>query len=143
MVIAKPEWFGRRKYTGWGVTPKTWQGWVYIVLVIGPIILFQSLPFWTPKIRIVVTILWLAFLLIDILDVMLRMKLDEREKIHEAISERNALWAIMTVLVVAIVYDVVSGALSQELKIDWFLVVALFAGVIVKAISNVVLDRRN
>lgn len=37
-MIAQKEWFGRRKYTGWGVTPKTWQGWVYIAVAVGLLI---------------------------------------------------------------------------------------------------------
>jgi len=26
-MIGNPEWFQRRKYGGWGIFPKTWQGW--------------------------------------------------------------------------------------------------------------------
>lgn len=143
MVITKPEWFGPRKYTGWGVTPKTWQGWVYIAVVIIPFIIFQSLPLWDTTTRLIVTIAWILFLLIDIFDVMFRMKKDERQKIHEALAERNALWAMMIVLVIAIVYQVINSALQKTFELNWFILAALFAGLIVKAISNIYLDKKN
>jgi hypothetical protein len=144
MVIGKPEWFARRKYTGWGITPKTWQGWLYIALVIIPFAVFQSLPYWDIKIRMIVTVIWVLFLMIDVFDIMIRMKKDERDKIHEAISERNALWAIMIVIVIGILYQIITSAIDQNMtKIDWFLLIALFAGVIVKSISNFYLDKMN
>ena len=33
MIIAKLEWFGPRKYTGWGLSIKTWQEAVYIAVM--------------------------------------------------------------------------------------------------------------
>ena len=35
-MIAKPEWFNQRKYSGWGVTPRSWQGWAYTLAIIVP-----------------------------------------------------------------------------------------------------------
>lgn len=29
-MLGNPKWFKRRKYSGWGLTPATWQGWVYL-----------------------------------------------------------------------------------------------------------------
>ncbi len=143
MVIAKPEWFGPRKYTGWGITPKTWQGWVYIAAIFLPFIIFQSLPYWGTQTRVIVTVLWAVFLIIDTLDVMIRMKKDEREKIHEAIAERNALWAVLFVLIAGILYQAIKSGLNQTLEVDWFLVITLFAAVIVKAVSNIYLNKKN
>lgn len=143
MVIAKPEWFARRKYSGWGVTPKTWQGWIYLAVIIIPFIVFQSFPNWSDKTRLIATTVLVLFLLIDIFDVMFRLKKDERETIHEAFAERNALWAIMIVLVLGILYQAISSALSNTIKIDWFIITALLAGVIVKAISNIYLDNKD
>lgn len=143
MVIAKPDWFGRRKYTGWGVTPKTWQGWIYLAAVLLPFIIFQSLPYWSQETKVTVTIVWIIFLFIDIGDVMIRMKKDERERTHEAIAERNALWIVMIVLVVGIFYQILTSALQQEIRVDLWIVVALFAGIVVKAISNIYLSKKN
>lgn len=44
MIIARPEWFGRRKYGGWGVSIKTWQGALYLASIIMLILLIQLLP---------------------------------------------------------------------------------------------------
>ncbi|MGV8151523.1 MAG: hypothetical protein ACP5OG_00425 [Candidatus Nanoarchaeia archaeon] len=144
MVIAKPEWFKRRKYGGWGVVPKTKQGWIYLALVLIPFIILQSIPYISANIKLVITGAWLVFLCVDIFDVMIRMKQDEREKIHEAIAERNALWAIMIVLVVGVGYQVArSTVLQTTSEIDWFLIAALFIGLGVKAISNIYLDKKD
>ena len=143
MVIAKPEWFKRRKYSGWGVTPKTWQGRAYLIVIMSVFFIFQILPYWDVQARIIFTGAWLLFLMIDISDVMIRMKKDEREKIHEAIAERNALWIMVLVLVIGILYQLLMGALKQRIEIDWFIVVALFFGLIVKTASNLYLDRKN
>lgn len=143
MVIAKPEWFKRRKYGGWGVTPKTWQGGVYIALVLIPFITFQVFPYWSIQTRLIVTGIWILFLIVDVFDVMFKLNKDEREMIHEAIAERNALWAMMIVLVMGIFYQMLTSVLNQILKINWFIVVALFLGLIVKTISNIYLDRKN
>lgn len=142
-MIGKPDWFARRKYTGWGITPKTWQGWLYIALVILPFAVFQAIPFWDMTTRAIVTIVWLLFLIIDVTDIMIRMKKDEREKIHEAIAERNALWVIMLVLVLGLMYQLLSSGLVKEIRFDPVIAIALAAAVIVKAISNIYLDRKN
>jgi len=54
-MIGKPEWFKRRKYGGWGIFPKTWQGWVYIAAIIIPFMVFNALPFWSEKTKMIVT----------------------------------------------------------------------------------------
>ena len=33
-MIGKPEWFERRKYLGWGIHPKTKEGWIYLLFII-------------------------------------------------------------------------------------------------------------
>lgn len=142
-MIGKPEWFARRKYTGWGITPKTWQGWLYIALIILPFAIFQALPFWNITTRIAVTAVWVLFLVIDVVDIMLRMKKDEREKIHEAIAERNALWVIMLILVIGLVYELITSSLNGKISFDPLIAVALAGAVIAKAISNFYLDRKN
>lgn len=142
-MIGKPEWFTRRKYLGWGVYPKTWQGWVYIAIFILPFAIFQALPFWSVQTRMIVTGVWLLLLIVDVIDIMVRMKLDEREKRHEAISERNALWAILLVLAVGLLYQVVTSALDNSIVFDPVIAAALVGGLIVKAASNIYLDRKD
>lgn len=142
-MIGKAEWFARRKYGGWGLTPKTWQGWLYILVIIAPLILFQSLPFWSNKTRLAASIIWIIFIAVDVIDIMIHMRKDERETIHEAIAERNASWAMVAVLAIGILYQIISSALQEKLYFDPFLAGALFAGVAVKAASNIYLDKKN
>ena len=141
-MIGKPEWFKRRKYGGWGITPKTWQGGVYIALLLIPFIVFQALPYWDTATRMKVTIGWVAFLLLDMTHIMVALKRDERESKIEALSERNAAWVMMLIIVLGVLYQIISSALQQELAVDWFLVAALFGGMLAKTISNLVLERR-
>ena len=141
-MIGNPKWFERRKYGGWGIHPKRWQGYVYLAIVLIPFIVFQALPYWDIKTRIYVTVGWIAFLLLDTTHIMVALKRDERELKIEALSERNAAWVMVLILALGILYQVISSALQQKLAVDWFLVTALFGGMLVKTISNVVLERR-
>ncbi|MBW2990080.1 hypothetical protein KY348_00065 [Candidatus Woesearchaeota archaeon] len=141
-MIGRPEWFERRKYGGWGVHPRTWQGVVYIILVLVPFVIFQALQIWDAQTRIYVTIGWVLFLLLDVGHIMIALKRDEREEKIEALSERNAAWSMMIILVIGLAYQIITSALNQSLMIDWFLAAALFAGLIVKSVSNFTLERK-
>lgn len=141
-MIAKSEWFKRRKYAGWGVSPKNWKGWIYIALVMFPFIVFQSLPYWNTEVRLYATVAWILFLMLDITPIMVTPDRDERERKNEAVAERNAAWFMVMILVIALTYQVISSALQQALEINWFIVVALFGGALIKTITNVYLDRR-
>jgi hypothetical protein len=146
-MIGKPEWFGRRKYSGWGITPKTWQGWVYIAAIIAPIAIFQALPFWSMTVRLVITGIWALFLAFDITDIMVHLKKDEREQIHEAISDRNAAWFMVVVLAIGFSYDYARNTVLNHgfswSSINPFMAAALFGGLLVKAISNIYLERKS
>jgi len=141
-MIARPEWFTRRKYGGWGVTPKTWQAWVYTAFVMGVLILIRAMPFWDDQQRLIITGVWVAFLMADIIPVMVTLHRDEREYKNEAIAERNAAWFMSMVLVLGVLVELMLSALNQEILIDWFLVIALIGGLMVKSVSNYVLDKR-
>jgi len=141
-MIGRQEWFKRRKYGGWGLFPATWQGWVYIAVAIGILFVFQLLPL-NDNARLVGTITWAVILAIDTIDIMIRMKRDERETKHEAIAERNALWAVMIVLCVGIAYQAASSTVIGKFTVDPIIIIALVAALIVKAISNIYLDRRD
>jgi hypothetical protein len=142
-MIAQKDWFERRKYGGWGVSPKTWKGWVYIALILIPFMIFQSLPFWNMQTRMIITIIWIGFLFLDIIPVMINLKRDEREHKIEAISERNAAWFMSLVLIIGILYELINSSLREEISVNIFLVLALLGGAIVKSISNYKLEREN
>jgi hypothetical protein len=141
-MIGKAEWFKRRKYGGWGISPKTWQGWLYVLIVLVPFMIFQALPFWTDQTRFAVTAFWIAFLLLDVGHIMITLNRDERETKIEALAERNAAWFMSIALTIGIVYQIITSALGENLYVNWFMVVALFGGALIKSASNIVLERR-
>lgn len=93
-MIGKSKWFNVRKYTGWGLTPNCWQGWAYIFAFIIPIALISNLNI-DSNFKDIFSITIIAILLIDTLHMMSQIKKDEREKLHEAIADRNALWFLL------------------------------------------------
>ncbi len=142
-MIGKSEWFERRKYGGWGIHPKNWKGWTYILAFIIPLIIFQSLPFWDTKTRLIITGIWAIFLIADTIDIMIKMKKDEREKVHEALAERNAMWAITIILTIGLAYQIAISAFKQQILVDWWIIAALTIGLIIKSASNLYLDKKD
>ncbi len=142
MIIARPEWFGRRKYGGWGVSIKTWQGALYLASIIMLILLIQLLPLEAIA-RLYVTGAWLLFVFIDMFDVMWKVQRDEREYIHEAIAERNAAWAMIPILVVGMFIELILSSLRGEPRVNPFIALALIAGVVAKSVTNYRLEKEN
>ena len=141
-MIGKQEWFRRRKYTGWGFTPVTWQGWVYIICTVAPWVLILNTGSMN-QVRIVLAVIWAIVVGIDFTHIIINLPKDERDRIHEAIAERNALWIIITVLVIGIGYQGASGVVTGISKIDPVIVIAVIAGLLAKIISNVYLDKKD
>ena len=141
-MIAKPEWFARRKYFGWGVTPRTWQGWIYTLAIFSSVVIIQTIPNLDAEVRTAGTVFWVAFVLLDLLPIFVTVKKDEREYKNEAIAERNASWFMVMVLVIGILYAIVISGLNHEFSINWFMVLALFGGAVVKAVSSYYLDNK-
>ncbi|MFA6095151.1 MAG: hypothetical protein WC757_04710 [Candidatus Paceibacterota bacterium] len=140
-MIGKPQWFARRKYTGWGFTPSTWQGWVYLLVIIIPFVLLQSLPI-GDNLKLILGIVWAVIFIADFIDIMIHLKKDERDRLHEALAERNALWVIIAVLITGIGFQTAVGVASGVVRVDPIILIALIAGVIAKAITNMYLERK-
>lgn len=142
-MLGKAKWFTRRKYSGWGLSPKTWQGWLYILVFILLVALINYLPI-TQSVKLVLTISLICLLLIDVVHIMLTLKKDERETKHEAIADRNALWVMLVVLIIGILYQTVTTSLNNQVpQVDYFLIGAILAAVIMKGITNYYLDKRD
>lgn len=142
-MIGKPLWFKRRKYGGWGLFPASWQGWVYIIMFVAAIFATQYISGdqTTKMVGLGVVAL---ILVLDTIDIMIRMKSDEREAIHEAFAERNALWTIIFVLAAGVAYQAAqSSMLSGNYSVDPVIIVAIIAGLAVKAASNYYLDKKD
>ncbi len=141
-MIGNPTWFCRRKYTGWGVTPCTWQGWAYVGVFIAMVGIVQLLPL-ADTVKIGATIGIAALLCIDVIDIMRKIKKDERETLHEAIAERNALWVMLAVLVTGVGYEAASSSVTGTITVNPVILIALGGAVIAKAVTNLYLDKKD
>lgn len=139
-MLANPKWFRRRKYTGWGYTPNTWQGWLYVGVWVSTIILFALITKWlefSSQSQLITIGTLLIIMIADVLDTARRMPKDERESIHEAYAERNACWVMIAVLLIGLVYQLMVGLINHNsIVIDPFILIALLGGTIAKAITN-------
>ncbi len=138
-MFGNPKWFKRRKYTGWGLTPATWQGWVYLGVLIC-IVIFVSLLVTLLQIKtshqILIILSTLIIIIIDAIGIIIKMNKDERETLHEALAERNATWVIAFILLGGILFQLTVSLLQGNLYIDPFIIAALLGGIITKGISN-------
>jgi hypothetical protein len=141
-MFGKPEWFTRRKYTGWGLTPKTWQGWAYILVFAAPLILIPEATFLPGDMKVAAMLAWALIGCLDILDIMAKLKKDEREVQIEAIAERNSAWAMVAAIVIGIGYQVSSSIASKTMAVDPFLLAVLMAGLFAKAATNWYLEQK-
>ena len=138
-MLGNPRWFKRRKYTGWGLTPNCWQGWLYIACFLSSILIVYCIGKWlglSTKYQLIIMGIFLIFLIVDSLDIALKIDKDERETKHETIAERNVSWYMSFVLTLDILYQAITSALKGSLFIDPFIIAAIFGGIIVKAATN-------
>lgn len=126
-MIGNPKWFTFRKYGGWGITPKTWQGWAYIAILIAPLIFLKSGNLF---------MLWLVLVLVELIDIKLKIKKDERERIHDAIAERNASWFMVLSLVIGTFIKMALENRLNDPTIDPVIVVAILGGALVKSVTH-------
>ena len=128
-MIGNSKWFYVRKYTGWGLTPNCWQGWLYVIIFIIPIAIIDSISL-DPHFKSIFIGAWTVLLLIDVFHMMTQIKKDERERLHEAIADRNALWFMIFVL---IIYAFIKQSL------DPVFLVALLGSTAIKALTQIYL----
>jgi UDP-N-acetylmuramyl pentapeptide phosphotransferase/UDP-N-acetylglucosamine-1-phosphate transferase len=141
-MIGKKEWFTRRKYTGWGLTPSTWQGWVYTAVMVAPLVVMSFLQ--VNETVLAVIIVWFIIFAVDITDIMIHVPKDERDALHEAIAERNALWAMIAVLTAGVGYQAATTiAEGKDAWVDPVILVALAGALIAKAATNWYLDKHD
>lgn len=134
-MIGNPKWFNPRKYSGWGLTPNSWQGWAYIGLIALPLIFVNQLPI-NEQFKTGFFFVWGLFFAIDFIDIMRKIKRDERDKMHEALAERNAMWFMIAALVVGVAFQSGKSAITGNVEIDPIILIALFGAMITKAITH-------
>ena len=134
-MIGNPKWFNVRKYTGWGLTPNCWQGWAYVLIFALPIIFINEVPLnISSNYKNIFSLVWIVLLLVDVIHMMSQVKKDERERLHEALADRNALWFMMFVLIVSAIYD---SFFNQSTNI--IVLIAVLGSVLVKSITQIYL----
>lgn len=125
-MIGNPKWFSVRKYTGWGLTPNCWQGWLYIALFVAPIVFLNSIPL-DQNIKNIFTTILAGLLVIGVVHIMSQIKKDEREKLHEAIADRNALWFMIFILLI--------GAFIKQV-VDPIIIIAIVGATVIKSVTH-------
>jgi hypothetical protein len=140
-MIGKPEWFKYRVF-GWGLAPKTWQGWAYVAVFAAAIgfvtaagINMQAKP-WLFGIL-------LGILMLDVIHIMVQLpkKSDERDNYHQLIIERNCSFVAVGALLAVALYQAYQhreliAAGFKGLPFDISIVIVLGAMVATKAIST-------
>ena len=98
-MIGKPEWFTYRIF-GWGVRPRTWQGWSYLAAVAAIMGLIRFLPI-ANAIRMWCFGILVGLVVLDVIHIMTRLdkEHDERERLQQMIIERNCSFAAVVTLI--------------------------------------------
>ncbi len=150
-MIGKPEWFTYRRF-GWGIAPKTWQGWVYIGVFIAIILgISGSATFLPESIIIRMMIFVVAILVLDTFHIMSQLGKvhDERQNLHQTLIERNVAYGAVFGVIAVILYQmyqfsvkVAAGWVPDTyLPFDWELGFILAVMLVVKIGSGVYLSR--
>ena len=126
-MIGRTEWFTYR-LAGWGLAPRTWQGWVYIAGAVALFAILSALPLpEKPKIILMGTLG--GVFLLDVLVIMAQLGKvhDERDRLHQLIIERNCSFAAVFALVGAMGYQTYQhrADLNAGLPFDPLIVVVL------------------
>lgn len=135
-MIGKPQWFTYRIF-GWGLRPKTKEGWLYmagIVVILGAIFL---LPISTDH-KLYATMALIALIMIDVIHIMTKLDAhhDERERMHQLIIERNCSFAAIAALVAVAVYESIKNA-GSTMPVDLSILIVLGVMLLVKAASTI------
>jgi hypothetical protein len=104
-MIGKPQWFKYRIF-GWGLAPKTWQGWLYGAIWFIVIVASSILTTGSASQPWVVGVL-IGILILDVIHIMFQMPKvnDERENYHQLIIERNCSFAAIIALICVAIYQ--------------------------------------
>jgi len=141
-MIGKPHWFKYRTF-GWGLTPKTWEGWVYIAVAAFLLAGTFAMGITNP------TMIWLfaiilVILIVDVLVIMTQLPKvsDEKENYHQLVIERNCSFAAIVTLLVIAIYQTYKNTGFLVLQngafpFDISLLIVLGAMLVVKIASTI------
>ncbi len=138
-MIGKPEWFTYRLF-GWGIRPKTKEGWLYIAAFVALLLVVGFIPMGMAAHAWLLGII-VAVLLLDTLHIMVQLPKvsDERENYHQLVIERNCSFAAIAALIIVAAYEawrnggVPSG--PWNLPFDYGIAVVLIVMLVAKVAS--------
>ena len=140
-MIGKSEWFKYRIF-GWGVAPKTWQGWVYLAAA-AALLAFATAITYNNALKPWIFGIIVALFLADVLHIMsqLHKTSDERENMHQLIIERNCSFAAIVALLGVAIYQSYSHRVVLQLygtfPFDISILIVLGAMFITKIASTI------
>ncbi len=136
-MFGKPEWFKYRS-AGWGIAPKTWQGWTYLAVFVVIFIVLGVSPV-SESVKQLLMGFLVTLLLADsiVIWVQLGKYQDERSSLHQLIIERNCSLAAVFSIVAVIGYRIYVNADSPSF--DPVLLGILGVMVLTKLISTIYL----
>lgn len=139
-MIGKPEWFTYR-ILGWGIRPKTWQGWAYLAIV-AALVGFITAIAMNEAIKLWLYIAIIGIFVLDILHIMTKLGKvhDERENYHQLIIERNCSFAAIAALMGVALYQTYQHRAilnTMTIPFDHSIIVVLVAMVVVKIASYI------
>ena len=130
-MIAKAEWYKKRKL-GWGLEAVTWQAYVYGFVVGLITVIITGVLDISIKAKIIGFVTILGLVSLDTLTIYKQLKLDEREQEIELKAEKNASYAMATVLIIGVIYYIIKMIFYKDFYINPIIIIALFVGMIVK-----------
>jgi len=143
-MLGKPEWFTYRT-AGWGLAPRTWQGWVYIAVFFALWALVSLLPL-APGVRSALSFSLVGLLVLDAISIWAQMGRhhDEREKLHQLIIERNSSLAAVFAVLAAMIYETWRNAptAGDSIPFDPVLIGILGVMALTKLVSSIWLKTR-
>ena len=134
-MIGKPEWFTYRIF-GWGVRPKTKEGYIYILVWIAVIAAIAALPL-EEMLRALLFVVALVVIVIDTMHIMMQLPKvhDERENLQQLIIERNCSFAAIFALVAVLFVQLYMNQWFMDINVVWPIFVVLGVMLLTKIIS--------
>jgi hypothetical protein len=136
-MIGKAHWFKYRTF-GWGVAPKTWQGWLYVAIAAFLIALTFSIGM-ADSTKMWIFAIVITIFIVDIIVIMTNLPkvTDERENYHQLVIERNCSFAAIIALLAVALYQTYKntgflGTQSVALPFDYSIVIVLIAMLVTK-----------
>lgn len=139
-MIGKPEWFKYRIF-GWGIAPKTWQGYVYVAAIAAILGFATAFGLNSPVLPWIMGTV-IAIVVLDVMHIMMQLPKvsDERDNYHQLIIERNCSFAAIAALIGIVLFQTYQNraALNSTMfPFDISLLFVLGAMLAVKIISTI------